>query len=94
MIKREIVDQLVDSWAYLEADTEHWQSTDIGGPIEIEEPCFHIFTFHERQEWSMTSIYKCGACGELKGIQDRDLYHYVPAGYSLQKQGPPPYLHY
>lgn len=94
MIQREIVDQLVDSWAYLESDAEHWQSTDIGGTIEIEEPCHHIFVFHERLVWDQVYTYKCGACGELKRVSDRDLYHYVPHGYSLREQGPPPHLHY
>lgn len=94
-MKREIVDQLVDSWAYLEADAEHWQTTDIGGPLEIEEPCHHIFVFHESlPPWHIGHTYKCGACGELKVVHDIDLYRYVPAGYSLQKQGPPPHLHY
>lgn len=95
MIKREIVDQLVDSWAYLEADTKHWQSTDIGGPIEIEEPCWHIFVFHESlPSWHVGHTYKCRACGELKVVHDIDLYNYVPAGYNLSKQGPPSHLHY
>lgn len=95
MIKREIVDQLVDSWAYLEGNTEHWQSTDIGGPIEIEEPCCHIFVFHESlPPWHIGHTYKCGACGELKVVHDIDLCNYVPSGYNLSKQGPPPHLHY
>lgn len=94
MIKREIVDQLVDSWAYLEANAEHWQTTDIGGPIKIEEPCHHIFVFHKSRPCDLSHDYKCGACGELKVVSTINLYNYIPANYSLQKQGPPPYLHY
>lgn len=107
-MKREIVDQLVDSWAYLEADadqfvdswayleadSEHWQSTDIGGPIEIEEPCWHIFVFDMSHPCDMTITYKCGMCGELKVVDDINLYKYVPAGYNRSKQGPPPHLPY